>query len=173
WDQELTLDRLVRRNRIDVGNGADGAGELYSPARIYAQLRNWPEFRVRFGDRVQKHFFNGGALTPSNNVGRFLASASVISNAVVGESARWGDARKTGVPAGQIGTGVTFTRDEWWRPEIDKLATQFFPRLTFDNVARFRAGSLYPALGAPIFNQFGGAVNNGFSLTITHTNPAG
>jgi hypothetical protein len=173
WDQELTLDRLVRRNRIDVGNGSDGAGELYSPARIYAQLRNWPEFRVRFGDRAQKHFFNGGALTPSNNAVRFLASASVIINAVVGESARWGDARKTGVPAGQIGTGVTFTRDEWWRPEIDKMTTNFFQHLTADNVARLRAGNLYPAVGAPNFSQFGGGVPAGFNLSITHSNAGG
>ena len=173
WDQELALDRLVRRNRIDVGNGANGTGELYSPARIYAQLRNWPEFRVRFGDRVHKHLFNDGALIPSNNVARLLASASIISNAVAGESARWGDARKTGVPAGQTGTGQTFTRDEWWKPEIDKLATNFFQKLTADNVARFRAGNLYPAMGAPSFNQFGGLVPAAFGLTMAHTNVSG
>ncbi len=172
WDQELTLDRLVRRNRINVGNGADGGGELYSPARVYAQLRNWPEFRLRFADRVQKHFFNGGALTPSNNVARFLASASIISNAVVGESARWGDARKTSL-GGSTGTGVTFTRDEWWQPEIDKTVTNFFQHLTADNVARLRAGNLYPSLSAPNFNQFGGSVSNGFALAITHTNASG
>jgi hypothetical protein len=173
WDQELTLDRLVRdasRNRINSGSTG---GEVYSPARIYSQLRAWPEFRVRFGDRVQKHLFNGGALTPSNNVARLLGPAAIIRNALVGESARWGDARKTGVPAGQIGTGQTFTRDEWWQPEIDKLATNFLPRLTADNVARFRSGNLYPLIGAPNFNQFGGSVSNGFNLAIAHTNASG
>lgn len=173
WDQELTLDRLVRRNRIDAGNNAGGAGEQYSPARIYMQCRNWPEFRLRFADRVHRHLFNGGALVPSNNVARLLASASVISNAVVGESARWGDARKIGVPAGQIGTSNTFTRNEWWQPEVDKTATNFFQKLTADNVARFQAGNLYPLLGAPIFNQFGGPATNGFALTMSHTNLAG
>jgi len=170
WDQELTLDRLVRRNRIDVG---PSGGEIYSPGRVYQQLRAWPEFRRQFGDRVHKHLFNGGALTPSNNVARLLASAAIIRDALVGESARWGDARKTGVPAGQIGTGVTFTRDEWWQPEIDKLATNFFQKLTADNIARFRAGNLYPTVAAPNFNQFGGNVSNGFALTITHTNATG
>jgi hypothetical protein len=170
WDQELTLDRLVRRDRTDVGNSG---GEVYGPARVYAQLRAWPEFLVRFGDRIQKHLFNGGALTPSNNVSRLLAPAAMIHDALVGESARWGDARKTGVPAGQIGTGVTFTRDEWWQPEIDKTVTNFFQHLTADNLARFRAANLYPSLGAPEFSQFGGAVPNGFALVITHTNVAG
>lgn len=173
WDQELTLDRLVRRNRINVGSGSDGAGELYSPARVYAQLRNWPEFRRQFGDRVHKHLFNTGALTPGNNVARLLAPANLIREALIGESARWGDARKTGVPAGQIGTGVTFTRDEWWQPEIDRLATNFFQKLTADNVARFRTGLLYPTVAAPAFNQFGGAVPAGFALALTHTNATG
>jgi hypothetical protein len=174
WDQELTLDRLVRRNRINVGNGADGAGEVYGPGRVYARLRAWPEFRRQFGDRVHKHLFNGGALTPSNSVARLLTPAAIIRDALVGESARWGDARKTALPNNaQVGTGVTFTRDEWWQPEIDKLSTNFLLKLTPDNIARFRAGQLYPSLGAPEFNQFGGAISNGFSLEMLHTNAAG
>jgi hypothetical protein len=170
WDQELTLDRLVRRDRTSVGGSA---GEVYSPARVYQQLRAWPEFVRQFGDRVHKHLFNGGVLTPSNNVNRILEPAATIRDALVGESARWGDARKTGVPAGQIGTGVTFTRDEWWQPEMDKLTTNFFQHLTADNIVRLRAAGLYPQLNAPVFSQFGGAVSNGFALTITHTNGAG
>lgn len=171
WDQELTLDRLVRRNRIEVG--ISGA-EVYGPGRVYAQLRAWPEFRRQFGDRVQKHLFNGGALIPSNNIARFLAPAAIIRDALVGESARWGDARKTAVPNNQqVGTGVTFTRDEWWQPEIDKLVTNFFRKLTADNVARFRAGNLFPTLNAPVFSQFGGPVSDAFALTMTHSNAAG
>ena len=170
WDQELTLDRLVRRNRLDVGNSG---GEVYSPARIYAQFRAWPEFRRQFGDRIQKHFFNGGALAPSNNIARLLAPAALLRDALTGESARWGDARKTPTPGGVIGTGQTFTRDEWWQPEIDKLTTNFFQKLTADNVARFRAGSLYPNVGAPNFSQFGGGVPAGFGLTLSHTNASG
>jgi len=40
------------------------------PSRIYSQLRIWPEFRRMYGDRVQKHLFNAGVLSPSNNVAR-------------------------------------------------------------------------------------------------------
>src|SRR4029077_6930136 len=167
WDQVLTLDRLVRRERPDVGNTVR---EASGAARVYATLRAWPEFRVRFGDRIQKHLFNGGALTPTNNASRLLAPAAIIHDALTGESARWGDAQKPGVPAGQIGTGVTFTRDEWWQPEIDKTVTNFFQHLTDDNLARFRAANLYPTLDAPQFNQFGGAISNGFGLVLTHSN---
>lgn len=169
WDQELTLDRLVRRNRINVGGSG---GEIYGPSRVYQQLRAWPEFRRQFGDRVHHHLFNNGALTPSNNVARLLAKAAVIRDALVGESARWGDAREFTIGANP-GTGQTFTRDEWWQPEIDKLTTNFFLKLTADNVARFRAGQLYPSLNAPSFSQLGGAVPAGFHLAMTHSNASG
>jgi hypothetical protein len=169
WDQELTLDRLVRRNRVEVGTAA---GEIYSPARVYAALRSWPEFRRQFGDRVHQHLFNNGALTPSNNIARLLASAGIIRDAVVGESARWGDAREFTIGANP-GTGQTFTRNEWWQPEIDKLTTNFLVKLTADNVARFRAGNLYPTLSAPLLTPFGGAIAAGSSVTLSNPNPAG
>jgi hypothetical protein len=165
WDQEISLDRLVRRDRVGVNNPD-------TPARIYSQLRAWPEFRVRFGDRVQKHFFNGGALASSNNLARFAGRAAVITNALVAESARWGDAREFTIGANP-GTGLTFTRDEWWVPELHRLWTNFFPTLNETCLARLRAGSLYPALAAPEFSQFGGTVPAGFALTISHTNLSG
>ncbi len=166
WDQEVSLDRNVRRDRSAVAN-AD------TPARIYSQLRAWPEFNRQFGDRVQKHLFDGGALTPSNNVARFATLASVITNAINGESARWGDAREFPTPGNATGTGKTFTRDEWWVPELQKLWTNLFPALHDINIARLRAAGLYPQLDAPAFNQFGGNVSNGFALIITHTNASG
>jgi hypothetical protein len=165
WDQEIVLDQLYRRNRVPVDN-AD------TPSHIYAQLRAWPEFRRLFGDRVQKHLFNGGALTASNCIARLQARAAQIDRAIVGESARWGDAREFPISP-NAGTGKTFTRDEWWVPELDRLYTNFLPHLATTNVARLRAANLYPALGAPEFNPFGGAISNGFALVIAHTNASG
>ncbi|MEO6036139.1 MAG: lamin tail domain-containing protein, partial [Verrucomicrobiota bacterium] len=165
WDQDIALDQLVRRNRIDVNNND-------TPARIYSQLRAWPEFRREFGDRVQKHLFNGGALTSTNNIARMMNRAARIDRAILAESARWGDARKNPIGANP-GTGTTFTRNETWLPELQKLYTNFFPKLTETNLTRFRGGSLSPAIDAPVFNQNGGSVTQGFSLTITNGNATG
>lgn len=164
WDQEIVLDQLVRRNQVNVMN-------TNTPARIYSQLRAWPEFRRLFGDRVQKHLFNNGALTPSNNIARLHARAHRIDRAIVGESARWGDAREFTIGSNP-GHGQTFTRDEWWAAELQKLYTNFFPTLTATNVSRFRAVNLYPVLDAPQFNQFGGAVPSGFGLVMSHARTA-
>ncbi|WCJ60185.1 lamin tail domain-containing protein [Fontisphaera persica] len=165
WDQEIVLDQLVRRNRVEVNNPD-------TPARIYGALRAWPEFRRMFGDRVHKHLFNHGALTPEKNIARLMARVAEIDRAIVGESARWGDAREFTIGANP-GHGQTFTRDEWWWPEIEKLRTNYFPTLTEINVARFRAAGLYPALAAPQFSRFGGEVAPDYSLTLSHTNLSG
>jgi hypothetical protein len=165
WDQEIVLDREVRRNRVNVSNND-------TPARIYSELRAHPEFRRLFGDRVHRHLFNDGALTPARNADRLRARAEQVHQAMVGESARWGDAREFPISP-NTGTGETFTRDEWWVPELQRLYTNFFPQLTADNLARFRSAGLYPDVAAPEFNQFGGAVPAGFELILTHTNSGG
>lgn len=165
WDQEIVLDQVVRRNRLGVSDND-------TPARIYSQLRNYPEFRRLFGDRIQMHLFNGGALTPGKNAARLAARASQIERAVTGESARWGDAREFAISPNP-GTGKTFTRDEYWTPELQKLYTSFFPKLNAENIARFRSGSLYPAVEPPIFNQFGGVVPAGFQLILQSSNTTG
>jgi hypothetical protein len=135
-------------------------------------LRAYPEFRRIFGDRIQKHLFNGGALTPQRNIDRLKARAAQIEGALVGESARWGDAREFTIGVNP-GTGKTFTVNEYWKPELEKLYTNFFPKLLTDNVARFRTGNLYPAIDAPLFSQFGGNVPAGFVLAITNPNADG
>jgi hypothetical protein len=165
WDQEITLDQVVRRNRTGVNNNN-------TPARIYSQLRNWPEFRRLFGDRVQKQLFNGGALTPERNIARLLQRAQQIQSAIVGESARWGDAREFTIGPNP-GHGQTFTRDEWWKPELEKLRTNYFQTLNSINLARFRAASLYPAIDAPAFSVHGGTVPVSFSVEIAHPNSTG
>ncbi len=165
WDQEIVLDQLVTRNRVGVNNNN-------TPARVYSQLRAWPEFRRLFGDRVQKHLFNAGALSVSNNIERMHALAARIDRAIVGESARWGDAREFTIGVNP-GHGQTFTRDEWWLPELHKLYTNFFPGLNALTISRLRSASLYPGLEAPQFSQFGGDVPAGFNLGMTHANASG
>ncbi|HWI56019.1 MAG TPA: lamin tail domain-containing protein, partial [Bacillota bacterium] len=165
WDQEIVLDRLVRRDRVNVNN-------TDTPALIYSQLRAYPEFRRLFGDRVHKYFFNDGVLSASNNIARFQARAAQIDRAMVGESARWGDAREFAISPNP-GTGQTFTRDEWWLAELQQLYTNLFQTLNATNLERFRINGLYPSLATPAFSQFGGAVPDGFALALTHTNASG
>jgi hypothetical protein len=167
WDQEIAFNRLRNDDRVN------GLSDDSLPSRIYNQLRNWPEFRRMYGDRVQKQMFNGGALSPAANVARLQSLAAGIDRAIVGESARWGDAREFAI-GGNGGTSNTLTRDEWWVPELQKLYTNWFPNVMPQRtIERLQLAGLYPTTGAPEFSQFGGAVSNGFALAIAHANVSG
>ena len=62
WDAEFFFIDLV----ADRINSIDASG----PGEIFLQLLESDEFRLRFADRIQTHFFNGGVLTPENNIRR-------------------------------------------------------------------------------------------------------
>ena len=73
WDAERSFgtdgkQMLGRQRRVVTSNNLT-SGALASRADIALIFRSFagnPEFRLRFADRVQKHYFNGGALTDEN-----------------------------------------------------------------------------------------------------------
>ena len=166
WDQEIS--------NVSLGYFRTSPGVIYaevnaanSPAAIYAALRANAEFRLRFADRVQRHFFNGGALTPSANLARWNALTQSIDRAIVAESARWGDYQPNGVNPGQ-----PHTRENAWLPHLADLSANYWPGHGAVALQRFRTANLFPAVQAPEFSRFGGPFAAGFSLTLSDPNAA-
>ncbi|MEM7261804.1 MAG: lamin tail domain-containing protein, partial [Planctomycetota bacterium] len=162
WDQEIVLD-FVYRNRLNVSNNN-------SPAIVYSRLRQNPEFRLRFGDHVQRHLFHDGVMTVDATNERYTQIADHIDRAIVGESARWGDFREDVPDPGRTAAEL-YTRDRHWVPERDKVLDEYLPESHRLAIERFRSGGLYPSVEPPILNQHGGAIPRGFQLGITA--PAG
>ncbi|MFB3788980.1 MAG: lamin tail domain-containing protein [bacterium] len=150
WDSEWTLEETAV-NVVDFHNGRD------NPGRIFQRLRPSAEFRMRVADRIQKHFFHGGVLTPEASQARYAEIARFIDRAIVGESARWGDA-----PGGRART-----RDDDWVKERDRILNQYLTVRSGIVLEQLRKAKLYPTLPAPEFNQPGGVVEPGFALTMT------
>ena len=67
---------------------ARGASPL---SRLWHSARTNDEFMTLFADRVQKHLFNDGVLTEENAIARWTVLTDYVKDAVVPESARWGD----------------------------------------------------------------------------------
>jgi hypothetical protein len=163
WDTETALSGL----------NTDCTGVNSAVARPYAALRANAQFRTLFADRVHRHFFNGGALYvnpdnpawdpahPENNqpAARFAALADLVEQAIVGESARWGD---------QL-SNTPFTRDEHWAKQRDSLLTSYFPQRSEIVLEQFRSAGLYPHVDAPVFSRLGGRVDQGFELSLSAT----
>ena len=166
WDNEWCLGHsfsgLDELNvNVSTADAADTATRLYNRLRLNA------EFRVRFGDRVQKHFAHSGALGVGVNLNRYLALITGITNAIIGESARWGDLNNPANP------GHPFTRNAEWATENRFMLGTYFLQRPAIVQKQFRALGLVPTLGAPVLSQNGGSVLEGYALTITHTNASG
>ena len=154
WDGETMLGYVneARTLNTNVAN---------SPGQLYSSLRGNAEFRLRFGDRVQKHLFNDGELTPEKAAQRHAQIADWIDQALTAESARWGDLQE-GTNGGKLFNPI----DHWFPTMADKQAN-YFPQRTDIVVNQFRNIALYPNVDTPEFNQHGGQVAPGFELNIT------
>lgn len=171
-DSEHTL---LNANEDRVGPFPAGeAFEKSSPQWMLQQLMHVEEFRVTFGDTVQKHLFNGGALTQDAATARFLNRTNEIQQAIIAESARWGDSKRA--------PGDTPLTKADWLNVLDNIVNNFIPprnnillqqlreAVLFDaSGENFRgaAAPLFSSIDAPQFSQRGGQVATGFDLFLT------
>ncbi|MBI2949469.1 MAG: lamin tail domain-containing protein [Verrucomicrobia bacterium] len=156
WDGENILDNPTY-NRVSNSD---------TPSGLHTKLVANAEYRLAFADRVQKHFFNNGALTPAAVMERWRKRAREVELPIVAESARWGDYRRDVHPY-QSGPYFLYTRDNQWRAEQNRLLSQYFPQRTATVLAQLRTAGLYPTVAAPAFTPFGGRVKRGASLSLS------
>lgn len=181
WDAEHSL-KSVTVNRTGVSDSG--------PAQVYSALKNNAEFRLRFADHLQAHFFNHGILytdpNPANAIwypahpdrnspaAFYMRRITEITNAVVAESARWGGFQLT----------TSYTRNDQWLSELQALlgltnntsypyTWNYFPLRSANVLQQFKNIGLYPSVAAPDFSQFGGRVAAGYPLTMTNNNGSG
>ena len=175
WDSEISL-ALSSRTDINESymNVSTGAAEAYD------NLRQSDDFRIAFADRIHKHLFNGGALyvnpanptydpvNPQDNVpaSRFADLSDTVFEAMVAESARWGDQHVT----------TPRTRNIDWEQELDYMLGPYFRDRHDIVLDQWRAADLYPVINAPELLidgnwQHGGVIESGDLLSIDNSNP--
>lgn len=87
WDAEGAYGHTGRDPATFDSFSTTDSGLLTAGAEIpvlYQRLRNSPEFRLIWADRVHKHFFNGGALMESNVLSRFLEQRTELQTVIPG-----------------------------------------------------------------------------------------
>lgn len=158
WDADFTFEDV----NVDVSE-REGS---QNPARLHYKLRANPEYRLKFADRVRKYFFNDGPLTPGAVAETFVSRANEIDQAIVAESARWGDAKRE----------PPYQRDINWVIERDRVVNSYIPARSNVVLNQFIADGLYPSTVAPDYRvngalQHGGSIDENDSLSIAA--PAG
>lgn len=94
----------------DFAAGADPSEpELEALPRLFHAAMRHPAFRARLAERAERHLGAGGALAPEAARARWSALTTALRQAVVAESARWGDATDSERPR---------TREDDWEPEV-------------------------------------------------------
>ncbi len=157
---DLDESRLFAATTTAVGSQFNQSNPLWT----HLQLTVHPEYRLRFADRVYRFFFNEGVLTPQRCAERFMTRANEIDLAIIAESARWGDAKRS----------MPRTRDGDWRPDIDRMIAHYFPARTDVVLNQFKSHRWYPSFDPPLFHingvyQHGGHTAAGDQLTMSGT----
>lgn len=173
WDAEDIFDPLGSGRPGRSNDGAwvrpefrQGGSSGHILPVIWHAARENPDFLCLFADRVYRHCFHDGALTEESSRTRWLVLNQSIQEAILGESARWGDARE-----GE-GDPLRTPEDDWW-PEVERVSSVSIE----GNVGRFldalRDESFYPAIDPPAFSRQGGLVPPGYPLTLESTSGSG
>ncbi|MCA9212254.1 MAG: CotH kinase family protein, partial [Planctomycetales bacterium] len=143
WDTENFLfETVADRTEFNTDN---------SPGIIYSRLRRNEEFRLLFADRIHKHMFNDGVLTPQKNIERFDSIVNEIADGMNAESARWGDTHAN-APRNTFDT---------WIPVVEEKRNNYFPQRTSIVLQQLLDDGLYTEVDAPEFYVNGIAQHGG------------
>lgn len=160
WDAEHVMEGLHDDRTWRDNDGA--------PTGLHYQLLANDDYRLQFADHVHRHFFNQGILTPDAIMDLYQVRLDEVYEAVVAESARWGDNHRS----------TPYTRDKEWVAERDWLQQTYFPQRADIVLNQIRARGWYPDIDAPHFlindaYQHGGYAKTGAVLTLVNPHSAG
>ena len=151
WDAEggfgNTGDSSATKNSIGTLNS--GSGELQV---LWQRLTDWPQYRLLFADRINKHLFNSGILDDRDYD---TSHVKVRTDELITEFA---DLQRA---VGNERLNVESKIKTWGRA-TGRRANLLGPRRE-----DFANADLWPATAPPEFGQFGGSVVEGFKLGIT------
>ena len=111
---------------------------------------NNSDFKTLLADRIYKHFFNDGALTPAANDARLAARMLEIHDSLLAECARW-----------------NYRTPATWESSAATIRSTLFPSRTSQLLGYLKGAGWYPSFDPPTFNQYGGVVASGFQPVLS------
>ncbi len=155
WDAEHVLESVRDNAAFRNDNGG--------PTYLHHKLKFNEEYQLLFADHVQRHFFNGGLLTPEGATEMYLNRLNQVDRAVAIESARWGDNRLDQ----ELSRTEAYARGTDWMLERDRLLTNYFPQRSDIVLEQLGFFDLISSTEAAQFNQHGGEVRRSFNIELS------
>jgi hypothetical protein len=156
----------INENRVNINMYVSSFSNFH-PQWLHFKLSDNAEYKIKFADHVYKHMFNQGCMTPDKATALFLSRAKEIEMAIIGESARWGDAS----------VEPPRTKDDNWQWAVDDIVNDYFPYRTNIVIDQLKSANLYPNINPPIFinnnqeilsNRIG--INSNYDLKLQNPN---
>ena len=177
WGQTWTTGQY--RSRQTLSNGYYSKS---NPHYLHELLCFSAEYRLRFADRVNKHLFNGGALTNSAAVGRVNELAAQIDPIIHAEAARWGSTslNKTTWANTAKAKVLSFNNAGGTAPAgHPALVAGDRTSILLQELKNYQDPigtdkTLFPAVLPPTYSgSFGGIVGANYQFTISNSNGTG
>ena len=147
WDFENTMGNNRDRSPLSMVSPRSDIASSWV-GEPHSRLRRFSEYRIEFADRVQRHLFADGALSPDSLIARYRDIANLVEPAVIAETARWGDDH------------FSSPQDlSDWRRERDWILGSYLPKRTGIVLSQLRSAGLYPQTDAPGLSPRGGPVS--------------
>jgi hypothetical protein len=164
WDSESLL--------LSTTSNLIGEYNKNCPSDLFQNLRKNPAFCRLWGDRIQKHCFNNGALTPTQAAETFTQLITPIEDGLYAEAARWGDYRRD--VHRYSSAGVLYRKEVHFDAQKKWMLETYFPQRTTNFVKYMTTGGLFPSVSAPSLEINGLAIKKdtieqGDKLTMSAT----
>lgn len=144
WDAERVLSISDNVYWIVAG------GNENRPTGVFSGLIRNAQFKDLFIRHVNKHFFEGGALTPDPGLETYEKWLSEIDTALIADQARW-----------------VWDDDDIWNKRYHIFIYDYFPQRTENVFIRFIANGLYPSIEPPRFNTENDILPEDFQLLMS------
>lgn len=161
WDGETTMID-VDENIVTLNDG--------EPTQLFNFFMDNNDFKLLVADRIHKHFFNSGALSPEETSHRYQDLANEIDMAIIGESARWGDYRRDLQP---VKGAELYTRNDHWLVEVNNQLANYLPNRSQIVFNQLKSAGYFPNIKAPLFSNNGQKITDAIDLTINNPNTSG
>lgn len=139
-------DGYLGLHRTNSNNPPGGPGRILG----YLDEQAHPDYLIFIADRIYKHLYHQGALSPEKTIARLQRRVDETQLSFLCESARWGYRTPTS-----------------WLDYQNNLITNQLPAQTALRLQKYKNRGWYPDIDPPEFNQNGGIVAPGFGIDIS------
>ncbi len=174
WDVDYSFGN---GGNFHPGNGGDldyFNAPLLEDGPVPDNLIKQLEFKYILSDRMECACYNDGILSPNIIDEMYMHRINQVRTSLIAESARWGDLDFSYVGGNSllhIPKAAWDVNDEFMK-ELDRVRNEYIPFRTDKMIQHYVAKGLASDLLGVEFNQYGGLVSSGFTLSLTNNNIA-